>query len=617
MQQQQQQQQQQWTVAKGVTSSSSIATVNALSTAETNMNGSYSSNNGVSRGTVLQQQQQRQQSLSQQLGAPFSLEPEPADAYTDSVYTALDRLVRDAINDSSPLSDGSNTTPNSPMDVTPLNGELLTNSSPRVLQQLIFQERQRANAHTPNWIAAAAVATLQQSDNVAETSLDPHTGCPSDRDAVTLVQPSLSKQPVSQSAELTSSVAARHVVASSLPQPFSIAAVGTLHPHHGSPQVSGSSTPVELSAQLSHLSTVTPASNGTNSHGSVDVVTTGAVAAGARPSSNAATHYKTKRCRHFDQSGWCPYQHRCIFAHGDREFALYTARKNEATSGTHPKTSQQVRDHIARNVNQLVAEYELAVAEAAANAKTKATSVSSRPSTTAMTMVNNLSPAQSASQVSSAASQHSSVHLTAASPLATGAVTAQATSSTASIPLYHYQRQPQPQPRPQFTVLNQQPVFISTSNSAAVQCAPLPFTSANTAVGTTFTVLPANTTLQAAPQSLCIGHSQPQPQQQQQQQPQPQQQVFFAVQSNSQGVYQLHPQPQQQQQQQIYLVEAPFFHAVQMSSSGASSNVAAMQQQPTQTQSSGHFQAYPSSSHVSYSNGAAFGTTNVVGRYAQ
>ncbi|KPI83616.1 hypothetical protein ABL78_7342 [Leptomonas seymouri] len=574
---------QQWTVAKGVASPKSVMNFNALSNMETNMTCSPNSNTGASRS-----------GMTQPVSAPFSLDPDPVESYSPSVYSVIDQIVREAMNGAfSPLSEDSNTAPHTPTGITPHGGEFSSHRSQQTQQQPSFLSHALPNVPTPHWITSSALQ--QPSSNFTENSLASNADY---LDSAAPAWNSLSKQSSLQQPGLASP---EPHVWSSVPQPLSVAAVGTVNNSNccNSTGLSGTSTPAH---QPSHFSSVvgsplSPTSNTSSNHGNMEVVITGAVAAGAQPSSNAATHYKTKRCRHFDQSGWCPYQHRCVFAHGDREFAIYTARKNEATNGNHLKTSQQVKDHIARNVHQLVEEYEQAVAEAAANAKTKGATAA-----TSVTPVTNISAAQSSSQVSSTTSQNSSVHLMTASPLAPVSIMTQTTNSNPSIPVFHYQSQQQPQPQQlqiqpqqqqqQFTVLSQPPIFISNTSNTGVQCAPLQFTAANAPVGTTFTVMPANTTMQAA------------------QQPQQQPQFVFAVPSNTQGVYQLQPQQQQQQQQQVYVVEAPFFQTVQMNSNNAGS-AAAMQQ----AQSSGSLHAYPSNGYVSTS-GTAFGAARMIGRYA-
>ncbi|KAG5466135.1 hypothetical protein LSCM4_01277 [Leishmania orientalis] len=307
--------------------------------------------------------------------------------------------------------------------------------------------------------------------------------------------------------------------------------------------------------------------DGSVSDSSMNTPTTAAApVACAAPSSNAVSHYKTKRCRHFDQSGWCPYQHRCVFAHGDREFALYTAQKNSANGGSSedgsPTASQLVREHIERNVQQLVEEYELAVTEATAKAATRNNSVGGPPNISGprgaqmsysskgstMSMIGNLSQAQPSPSHPSAASQHhaSHAHLIAAASLAPPP---SMTINSASNSMAQFQMlQPQHSQQyhshqQQYAILGQQPVLISRMNGAPV--------------GSNFTVLPSSTSLAAAPQSV---HALPSHYQQQP--------MLFAMPTGTPGVLQL-----QQQQQQIFFMEAPYFNV--MASSGGNARVPA------------------------------------------
>ncbi|KAG5467217.1 hypothetical protein CUR178_00858 [Leishmania enriettii] len=289
--------------------------------------------------------------------------------------------------------------------------------------------------------------------------------------------------------------------------------------------------------------------------------TTAAPVACAAPSSNAVSHYKTKRCRHFDQSGWCPYQHRCVFAHGDREFALYTAQKNSANGGSSeggsPTSSQLVREHIERNVQQLVEEYELAVTEATAKAATRNNSVGGLPKISGprgaqmgysskgptMSMIGNLSRAQP-----SATSQHhaSHAHFVAAASLApppSMTINSASNSMTQFQTLQPQHSQQYHSHQQQYAILGQQPILISRMNGAPA--------------GSTFTVLPSSTSLAAAPQSV---HALPSHYQQQP--------MLFAMPTGTPGVLQL-----QQQQQQIFFMEAPYFNV--MASNGGNAGVPA------------------------------------------
>ncbi|KAG5466685.1 hypothetical protein LSCM1_00855 [Leishmania martiniquensis] len=292
-----------------------------------------------------------------------------------------------------------------------------------------------------------------------------------------------------------------------------------------------------------------------------------APAARTTPSSNAVSHYKTKRCRHFDQSGWCPYQHRCVFAHGDREFAFYTSQKGSANNSNSedgsPTASQLVCEHIERNVQQLVEEYELAVAEASTKAAARNNSGGGPPKFSgprgsqmgynskrpAMPMIGGMSSAQPSFSFPSAASQHhaSSAHLMTAASLAPPTPTKTSTSSN-SMAQYHAlqpQHSPQyhPQQQQQFAFLGQQPVLISTVNGAPA--------------GSTFAMLPSSAPLGAAPQSL---HALPSHYQQQP--------MLFAMPTGTPGVLQL-----QQQQQQIFFLESPHFNV--MASNGGNAGVPA------------------------------------------
>ncbi|KAG5492519.1 hypothetical protein JKF63_01097 [Porcisia hertigi] len=297
-------------------------------------------------------------------------------------------------------------------------------------------------------------------------------------------------------------------------------------------------------------------------------------AASAVPSSNASSHYKTKRCRHFDQSGWCPYQHRCVFAHGDREFTLYTAQKGSGNGSkaddSSPTASQLVREHIERNVQQLVEEYELAVAEAGAKAAGKNNNAGGPPAAhgprgapmdntaegPAMTIVRKLSPTQPPPPppLLPAASQHhtSNVHLLAATPLAPPTMLMNGASNSlaqfqVSHPQYSQQYHAHHQQPP---MLNQHPLIISTMNGAPA--------------GSTFPILAPNQSSVPASQSF---HALPSYQQQQQQRP-----MMFAMPSGALGVLQVHPhQQQQQQQQQIYFVEAPYYNV--MAANGGNAGV--------------------------------------------
>ena len=56
-----------------------------------------------------------------------------------------------------------------------------------------------------------------------------------------------------------------------------------------------------------------------------------------------ATRFKTKLCRHFAESGVCPFQSRCVFSHGQAE--LRTSDENR-TSGI--VSEQSLRDHQLR-----------------------------------------------------------------------------------------------------------------------------------------------------------------------------------------------------------------------------------------------------------------------------
>ena len=58
-----------------------------------------------------------------------------------------------------------------------------------------------------------------------------------------------------------------------------------------------------------------------------------------------ATRFKTKLCRHFAESGVCPFQSRCVFSHGQAE--LRTSDENR-TSGI--VSEQSLRDHQLRSV---------------------------------------------------------------------------------------------------------------------------------------------------------------------------------------------------------------------------------------------------------------------------
>ncbi|CAG9582453.1 hypothetical protein LMJF_35_1020 [Leishmania major strain Friedlin] len=306
-------------------------------------------------------------------------------------------------------------------------------------------------------------------------------------------------------------------------------------------------------------------SDGSANNSSTNTPTTvAAPVAGSVPSSNAASHYKTKRCRHFDQSGWCPYQHRCVFAHGDREFALYTAQKNGGNGGNSegggPTTSKLVREHIERNVQQLVEEYELAVAEASAKAAARSNSAGG-PSHThghrgpqmgsgskgpTMPVARNMSPTQP-SPLSPATTQHhaSNVHILTATSLAPQAVMAinGASNSMASFQAlqpqssqqYHTHQQ-------QFAFVGQQPLLISTVNGVPA--------------ASTFAMVPSSSLLAAAPQSL---HAFPSHYQQRS--------MLFAMPAGAPGVLQL----QQHQQQPIYFIEAPSYD--NMAANGSSAAV--------------------------------------------
>lgn len=90
------------------------------------------------------------------------------------------------------------------------------------------------------------------------------------------------------------------------------------------------------------------------------VTASAATTATTTPSSAAVatSHYKTKSCRHFDQTSWCPYQHRCVFAHGARELDYYSANRSNFVM-----TPAQVTEYINQNVTVLVEEYERALRE--------------------------------------------------------------------------------------------------------------------------------------------------------------------------------------------------------------------------------------------------------------
>ncbi|CBZ30653.1 hypothetical protein, unknown function [Leishmania mexicana MHOM/GT/2001/U1103] len=295
-------------------------------------------------------------------------------------------------------------------------------------------------------------------------------------------------------------------------------------------------------------------SNGSASNSSTNTPTTvAAPVAGSGPISNAASHYKTKRCRHFDQSGWCPYQHRCVFAHGDREFALYTVQKNGGNGGNSedggPTASQLVREHIERNVQQLVEEYELAVAEASAKAAAGSNSIggpshahghrgpqmgngSKGPT---MPVARNVSPTQPPPLLSATTHHHASnVHFLTATSLAPPAVMAinGASNSMAQFQALQPQNAQQYQThQQQFALVGQQPLLISTMNGVPA--------------GSTFAMVPSSSPLAAAPQSL---HALPSHYQQRS--------MLFAMPAGAPGVLQL----QQHQQQPIYFIEAPSYN---------------------------------------------------------
>ncbi|TPP46442.1 Protein kinase domain family protein [Leishmania donovani] len=297
-------------------------------------------------------------------------------------------------------------------------------------------------------------------------------------------------------------------------------------------------------------------SDGSASNSSTNTPTAvAAPAASSAPSSNAASHYKTKRCRHFDQSGWCPYQHRCVFAHGDREFALYTAQKNGGNGGNSedggPTTSKLVREHIERNVQQLVEEYELAVAEASAKAAARSNSAggpshahghrgpqmgngSKGPT---MPVARKVSPTQP-SPLSSATTQHhaSNVHILTATSLAPQAVMAikGASNSMAQFQALQPQNSQQHQThQQQFALIGQQPLLISTVSGVLA--------------GSTFAMVPSSSPLAVTPQSLhaLLSHYQ-------------QRSMLFAMPAGAPGVLQL----QQHQQQPIYFIEAPSYNSM-------------------------------------------------------
>ena len=61
-----------------------------------------------------------------------------------------------------------------------------------------------------------------------------------------------------------------------------------------------------------------------------------------------ATRFKTKLCRHYMESGVCPFQSRCVFSHGQVE--LRTSDENR-TSGI--VSEQSLRDHQIRTAPAL------------------------------------------------------------------------------------------------------------------------------------------------------------------------------------------------------------------------------------------------------------------------
>ncbi|KAK7194650.1 Zinc finger C-x8-C-x5-C-x3-H type (and similar) [Novymonas esmeraldas] len=260
------------------------------------------------------------------------------------------------------------------------------------------------------------------------------------------------------------------------------------------------------------------------------------------PSKNAASHYKTKRCRHFDQSGWCPYQHRCVFAHGDREFALYMAHKSRHSAAPPPTASQLVREPVDRDVQELIAEYEQAVAEAAAKRPGIAKSQRDAQASNSGHRANRAAggsraappppppppPPPFGSVVAHAyrgAGTHARTGILPPPP-PPPPMMAVSSTPTAVAPQPHYHMAPQ---HP-YALLGQPPLLFSFMNGDA----------------------PVNPSLSVVPPSpshlAASHHPSAQP-------------IVFAMQAGGQPVYHVQQQ-QQQQQQQLYVVSAPFLHTV-------------------------------------------------------
>ncbi|GET92610.1 hypothetical protein, unknown function [Leishmania tarentolae] len=289
---------------------------------------------------------------------------------------------------------------------------------------------------------------------------------------------------------------------------------------------------------------------------SMSTPTTAAPVSGSVPSSNAASHYKTKRCRHFDQSGWCPYQHRCVFAHGDREFALYTAQKNSGSGANSedgsPATSKLVREHIERNVQQLVEEYELAVAEASAKAAARNNTGGpyhahghrgpqigngSKGSTPIDLHV--AFSELSRQRLSAAQHQAANVHVLTAGPLTPASVVTinGATNSMAQLQTLQPQSPHQCQAhQQQYAIVGQQPVLISRVNGVPA--------------GSAVAMVPSSSPMAIAPPSV---HALPSHYQQPP--------MLFSMQTGAPNVFQLH------QQQPVYLIETPSYNAVAVNGS--------------------------------------------------
>ncbi|CAJ1034507.1 Zinc finger C-x8-C-x5-C-x3-H type (and similar), putative [Leishmania lindenbergi] len=276
------------------------------------------------------------------------------------------------------------------------------------------------------------------------------------------------------------------------------------------------------------------------------------------PSSSAVLHYKTKRCRHFDQSGWCPYQHRCIFAHGDREFAFYTAQKGTAidSSGEDvcPTTSPLANDHIERNVQELVEEYELAVSEVRTKVVASSNSgggpsdahgprgsqMKSDSKGPPLPIVSNSPPAPPILSHSSAASQcpPSNLHFLTATPLPHSSMAMVNGASNSMAQFQALQPQNSQQYRAhqqQVAILSQQLVLVSGVNGAPTD---LPFA-----------VLSSSAPLATAPQPA---HGLP---------PRYQQHGVFTMATGALGAFPMN-QNQQLPQHQIYCVSTPYYNAM-------------------------------------------------------